>query len=166
VRKLKMIMVLFLVGTLSGLCREASTLKRFEVDGISLGDGFERIVSTRGEADEVTPTLEGLGYTASIYNGCRLAVYSETTIILREESVVGVQGRVLRLDSEVLCSKGDSLSNAVERLAGMLGEPTETVGPSSFPPFETSTSWERESVRWELISVDEIVTEVRLLKRS
>lgn len=68
----------------------------------------------------------------------------------------------MSLDSEVLCSEGDSLSDAVERLARMLGEPTETVGPSSFPPFETSTSWEVESGRWELISVEEVVTEVRL----
>lgn len=93
--------------------------------------------------------------------------YGSTTIILKDESVVvGIQGKVVSLDSEALCSQGDSLSEAVERLAGRLGEPTETIGPSSFPPFETSTSWEVESARWELISVDEVVTEVRLFSRN
>jgi len=163
VKIVKIIIVLLLIATLVGLCREAPSVDRFEVDGIKIADDFESILSARGKADEVTQTLQGLGYTARIYNGCRLAIYGHTTIIIKEESVVGIQGKVMSFDSEALCSAGDSLSDAVERVAEMLGEPAETVGPSSFPPFETSTSWEVESFRWEILSVDEAVTEVRLL---
>lgn len=63
---MKQIIVLLLVATLVGLCREVPAVERFEVDGIRIGEDLESIVSERGEAEEVTQTLEGLGYTAAI----------------------------------------------------------------------------------------------------
>lgn len=164
-KKLTLFLLLAITGFL--LCLGAAELhpESFEIDGFKLNGSFRDAQSNNGAPDQMTAELDGLGYKASAYNGCKLAVYGNTNVVVSEDLIVGIQGKRLRFSTENLLGKGDKLSDSLDSLNRIFGQPKEQTGPSSFPPFEVFTVWETDNLRIELISIDNVVSEVQAFTR-